>query len=208
MASPLDSVYSSGVGRLLFQNKTQRDELNTQGQYDDQDFNTMLQRMARQRGIDLLNQNHQANREGLFYSGQLTKRRREVEHDYSEREGDSRRDHDRRVAARAKALQNLGTITANPGSPLGYSGTGSAAFDLQDAYNDAVSRQLERDRQSQLFGADPTGGGGSAPAPPPSSPSGATKVAPSAAHGGQSWVYRQGASGKWIPVRPANAFGH
>jgi hypothetical protein len=216
VASPLDSTYANGVARLLFNNKTQKDQLTQQGDQDKQDIDTALQRMARQRSIDLLNQNHQANREGLFYSGQLTKRRGEVEHDYSDRQGDAQRDYDRRVAARAQALAQLGDITANAGSPLGYVGTGAAGLDLADLYQGAVDRQTERDHQSLL---DQQAAAAAAPPPPDSAPapaaaapsshaSGQTKVAASSAHGGAKWVYRLGESGKWIPVRPANAFGH
>lgn len=169
MATALDSQYASGVARLLYQTKRQRDDLGRQGRDDQADFDTMLHRMARDRATSLQNQNHQANREGLFYSGQLTKRRGDTERQYGEKEQDARTDLDRRATARASALNDLGTVVADPNSPLGYRGTGGAAFDLQDMFSSAVGRQLERDQGLQLQRQDdvgaPAAAGGAAGGP-------------------------------------------
>lgn len=143
---PRDAQYGAGAARLLYDNRQQRDELGLQGTQDQQDFDTMLKRMAESRTQDLLGQDHQANRDGLFYSGQLGKRRGAVEQDYGNRQFDNQTAFDRRVAARAKALQDIGQVSADEASPLGFSGTGRAGLDLTDLYNGAVQRRLQRDQ--------------------------------------------------------------
>ena len=135
-----DSTYNTGVAGLLFNNKNQRDDLNRQLGQGTEDFNTMLARMADARAKDLLATNYGANREGLFYSGQLGKRRGDVEKGYSQQESDARTSYNRQQEALNQALQRLGTITADPNSPTGYSATGQAGLDLTNLYNDATGR--------------------------------------------------------------------
>lgn len=143
--SPLDATYGSGVARLLFNNTNQRNQLNTQGGQATEDFNTMLARMADNRAKDLLAQNYQANNEGLLYSGQLGKRRGDVEKGYSQQQSDAQTAYDRAATARTQALQALGTVSADPSNPLGYTGTGQAGLDLSDLYNGAVARRQALD---------------------------------------------------------------
>jgi hypothetical protein len=138
---PRDATYNAGVAHLLFNNTNQRNQIGLQGTQATEDFNTMLARMADNRAKDLLSQNHAANHEGLFYSGQLSKRRGDVEKGYSQQQSDAQTAYDRAAAARAAALQQLGGITADPNNPLGYTGTGQAGLDLSDLYAGAIARQ-------------------------------------------------------------------
>ena len=101
--------------------------------------------MADNRAKDLLAQNYGANREGLFYSGQLGKRRGVVEKGYSQQQADAQTAYDRAAQARAQALQQLGGITADASNPLGYTATGQAGLDLADLYNGAVARRQALD---------------------------------------------------------------
>lgn len=218
---PRDSIFGFGVNGLIKSNQSQRDALKVQGEQATQDFNTMLQRMAENRANDLLAQNYNANKQGLFYSGQLGKRRDDVEKGYKQREDDARTSYDRANEARAAALDQLGTLVVDPTSPLGYSGTGDAFTQLAQLYGEAVGRQAHQDASgggdlaAALSLPAPADQPAATSAPPlaataptvtssgPQATTGSVKVAKSAAHGGQRWVYHLSASGKWIPVRPA-----
>jgi hypothetical protein len=135
-----DSQYGAGVNQLIFNNTNQRNDYNRQLGQNTQDFNTMLSRMADARAKDLLAQNYGANREGLFYSGQLGKRRDETNKGYDQKQQDAQTSYDRQQQALNDALQRLGTIIADGNSPTGYSATGQAGFDLGNLYSDATSR--------------------------------------------------------------------
>ena len=137
---PRDAAYNSGVAGLIFNNTNQRNDLNAQLSQGTQDFNTMLSRMADARAKDLLSANYAANKQGLFYSGQLGKRRGEIEKGYSQRQSDAQTAYDRQQAALNQALARLGTVVADPNSPTGYSATGQAGLDLANLYNDATGR--------------------------------------------------------------------
>jgi hypothetical protein len=220
--TPFDSQWTTGVAGLFFRNKNQRDDLSKQGEQATQDFNTMLSRMAESRANDLLAQNYAANQQGLFYSGQLGKRRGQVEQGYGQREQDARTDFNRAAEARAAALDRLGTVVADPNSPTGYSATGQAGLDLSDLFNQAIFRRdaanvgagdlaaaqelASPDVQQDVAEAMPIAD--TAPTFTSSGPQQTTggvaiKIAPSASHGGAKWVYHRAASGQWIPIRPA-----
>jgi hypothetical protein len=201
---PRDSTFNTSVAGLLFNNRNQRQDLETQNGQQAEDFNTMLARMADNRAQDLLAQNYAANKQGLFYSGQLGKRRDTVEKGYDQQKQDAQTAYDRGVQARAEALNRLGTITEDPNTAIGLSGTGEAGLSLADFLNQAVGRQAQQD----------AGGGGdtaasaqvgpaAAPAAPAAASSGDVVIRPSASHGGAKWVYRVGSTGKLIPIRPA-----
>jgi enamine deaminase RidA (YjgF/YER057c/UK114 family) len=217
---PRDSTFNSGVNGLLFNNKNQRADLTHQGEQATTDFNTMLARLAENRANDLLAQNYAANKQGLFYSGQLGKRRDTVDKGYTQQQTDAQTAYDRANAARQTALDRLGEFTADPNSPTGYSGTGQAGLDLSDLLSQAVGRQAGRDANgggdlaaaAQLGSPDAAAAAGAPDLPAPTATSSgpqpttggvAIKIAPSAAHGGAKWVYHRAASGQWIPIRPA-----
>jgi hypothetical protein len=202
--TPFDSQWTTGVAGLFFRNKNQRDDLSKQGEQATQDFNTMLSRMAESRANDLLAQNYAANKQGLFYSGQLGKRRDTVEKGYDQQKQDAQTAYDRGVQARAEALNRLGTITEDPNTAIGLSGTGEAGLSLADFLNQAVGRQTQQDASG---GGDTAAsaqvGPAAAPAAPAAASSGDVVIRPSASHGGAKWVYRVGSTGKLIPIRPA-----
>jgi hypothetical protein len=157
---PRDSEFNSGVAQLLFNTQNQRTDLTQQGAAATEDFNTMLARMADQRAQDLLAQNYAANKQGLFYSGQLTKRRGDVDKGYDQQQSDAQTAYNRAATARQQALDRLGTVTADASSPLGYSATGQAGLDLSSLYNGAVSRaqaaaQDAADRAAAATAAQP-----------------------------------------------------
>jgi hypothetical protein len=197
--SPLDSQYGSDVAGILFGNKNQRDDLSRQRSQGTEDFNTMLSRMADARAKDLQAQNYQANREGLFYSGQLGKRRDETSKGYDQQQQDAQTSYDRQQTALQQALDRLGTVSVDASSPLGYSGTGQAGLDLTNAYSGAIGRRSVLDQSY----TPPAPVAAPAAAAPAAAPAGAIKIAKSAAHGGARWVYRQNAAGGWTPIRPA-----
>jgi hypothetical protein len=196
--SPLDSQYGSDVAGILFGNKNQRDDLSRQQSQGTEDFNTMLARMADARAKDLQAQNYQANHEGLFYSGQLGKRRDETSKGYDQQQQDAQTSYDRQQTALQQALDRLGTVSADDSSPLGYAGTGQAGLDIANAYSGAIGRRATLDQ-----GYTPPAPAAPAVAAPAAAPAGAIKIAKSAAHGGARWVYRQNANGGWTPIRPA-----
>jgi hypothetical protein len=196
--SPLDSQYGSDVAGILFGNKNQRDDLSRQRSQGTEDFNTMLARMADARAKDLQAQNYQANREGLFYSGQLGKRRDETSKGYDQQQQDAQTSYDRQQTALQQALDRLGTVSADASSPLGYTGTGQAGLDIANAYSGAIGRRSVLDQ-----GYTPPAPAAPAAAAPAAAPAGAIKIAKSAAHGGARWVYRQNTAGGWTPIRPA-----
>jgi hypothetical protein len=197
--SPLDSQYGSDVAGILFGNKNQRDDLSRQRSQGTEDFNTMLARMADARAKDLQAQNYQANREGLFYSGQLGKRRDETSKGYDQQQQDAQTSYDRQQTALQQALDRLGTVSADASSPLGYTGTGQAGLDIANAYSGAIGRRATLDQGY----TPPAPAPAPAAAAPAAAPAGAIKIAKSAAHGGARWVYRQNAAGGWTPIRPA-----
>jgi hypothetical protein len=126
----------------------------------------MLGRLAENRANDLLAQNYAANKQGLFYSGQLGKRRDTVDKGYTQQQTDAQTAYDRANAARQTALDRLGEFTADPNSPTGYSGTGQAGLDLTDLLSQAVGRQAARDANG---GGDLAAAAqlGAPPTPPP-----------------------------------------
>jgi hypothetical protein len=195
--SPLDSQYGSDVAGILFGNKNQRDDLSRQQAQGTEDFNTMLARMADARAKDLQAQNYGANREGLFYSGQLGKRRDETNKGYDQQQQDAQTSYSRQQTALQQALDRLGTVSADSSSPLGYAGTGQAGLDIANAYSGAIGRQAAADQNyiPPAAAAPPTAAPAAAPRP--------LKIAASAAHGGAKWVYQQNSNGSWTPIRPA-----
>ena len=164
----------------------------------------MLTRLAENRTKDLLDTNHAANQQGLFYSGQLGKRRDDVEKAYQQQQDDARTSYDRDQAARRTALEGIGALAADPNSPLGYTGTGQAGIDLGALFGDAVTRRAANNAAGPADAAAATSlAPPSAVAPTATPAPRPIKIAASTAHGGRKWVYEQGASGKWIPIRPA-----
>ncbi|HEU4975290.1 MAG TPA: hypothetical protein VFT50_09390 [Baekduia sp.] len=161
--SPFDSNYNADVARLMFNNKQAHGAIDLEGTQDQQDFDTTLARMARARDEDLHSANVGANQEGLFYSGQLTKRRGNIEHDYGDRMSDAQTAFDRRAQARRAALDQLGSFAADESTPIGYAATGQAGLDLTDVVNAAIGRRLAANQDAPV---DP----GPPPPPPPPKP--------------------------------------
>lgn len=145
-ADPRDSQYGDDVTRLVADNKNAQDDLTQQGQYDTQDHALQGERLARQRAASLVSTNQGANQEGLFYSGQLGKRRGQVEQGFNDQVFDANTAFERAAAARAQQSQRLGSFTPDSSSPLGVTATGGAGLDLTAAYNAAVRRRLSADQ--------------------------------------------------------------
>jgi hypothetical protein len=153
-----DSAFNAGIASLLGQVQRQRASTDEQGRQSDQDYQTNLSRLAEQRARALTSTNETANQQGLFESGQLGKRRGQVNEGYDQTVGDQTLAHERSAAARAAALNDIGTLRADASSPYGYSATGNAQNALYGLLNDAAGRYAAAHYN------DP------APVPPPPAP--------------------------------------
>lgn len=102
-----DAQSAAERAALKFRTDNDRATIEQQGAYDRTDFQEALRRMATQRPKDERATREGANRQGLFYSGQLGKRLGELAVDYQRREGDARSEFDRREAAREAARRAL-----------------------------------------------------------------------------------------------------
>ena len=84
-----------------------------------------------------------ANRQGLFYSGQLGKAQGQVRTNAMEQQTAAQSAFNRAQAARLAQLDAIGTLVEDPNSPTGYAGTGGAASTLWGYYGDAVQRRID-----------------------------------------------------------------
>lgn len=194
-----DPTYTRSVADLMRRNQEARAGIEQEGQYDQQDYDRMAAQMKRALVEDLEGADYGANQQGLLYSGTLGKRRGLLERDSSERQADARTAFDRRVAARKAALEQMGTLIADPNSPSGFVGTGDAGSDLADLVDAAIGRRILANDDIPAPVAE------EAPeAAPPSEGAAAPKRLRSYVKNG--WFYREASdgSGRMLRIRPAS----
>lgn len=143
---PRDSTYWQNLAKLQFTRNQQQAQLTQEQAYADTDFAEAVRRRLGQKVEDVQNIRQGANREGLFYSGQLGKRQGDYEVDFQRREADAQTAYTRANAAREAARQALAE---------GYS------LDEAAAMAEAVDRQSARDLASP---PDPPGAAAAPPA--------------------------------------------
>jgi hypothetical protein len=102
-----DAQYLAEAAQRGFQRSQQLGQLGTQSTYDRSDTQEALRRMLTQRGLDEQSTRQNANRAGLFYSGQLGKSLGQVDTAYQQSQDDAQRAFDRREAARTAARQAI-----------------------------------------------------------------------------------------------------
>ena len=142
----VDSAFAGGVGGLASQIQAQRAGILQQGAYDAQDFAQQNVVRARQTALARENADYGANSGGNFYSGQLGKAQGIITRDSMEQQAAAQTAFNRAQAARQSALDQIGTIVADPNSPTGYAATGGAAQTLWNYVNSAQGRQLDRNQ--------------------------------------------------------------
>lgn len=105
-----DAGYLAGVGKLDFQKTQGLTQLQEQQAYDNTDYQEAVRRAAQGHTGDVQSTRETANKQGLFYSGQLDKRLygdSGVETLYQRQVNDANRDYQRRSAARTAARTAL-----------------------------------------------------------------------------------------------------
>lgn len=156
----VDSAFAGGVGGLASQIQAQRAGILQQGAYDAQDFAQQNVVRARQTALARENADYGANSGGNFYSGQLGKAQGIITRDSMEQQAAAQTAFNRAQAARQSALDQIGTIVADPNSPTGYAATGGAATSIWGYVGDAQGRQIERNQ-----GIDPPADAPPSPVP-------------------------------------------
>lgn len=147
-----DATYLADAALRAFKRRQELGQLALEDSHDSTDHQEAIRRLAEQRAPALQNTKQTANKQGLFYSGQLGKRLGEVERDFTRQEGDQGRDYDRRRAAREAARRAI-----ESGAPLEEAAAAAAAADRQ------IERDAERaDENALAENAAPT----AAPAAP------------------------------------------
>jgi hypothetical protein len=144
-----DAQAAAARAQALFDRNQRIGQLQQQGVYDSQDLAEALRRMHEQQPKDEQQTREGANRQGLFYSGQLGQRLGDLTTQYARREGDQQQNYQRREAARVAAIDAL-----NQGASVEDAGITAALLDRLTAGD------VEAAGSSSLV-ANPT-----APAPP------------------------------------------
>lgn len=124
-----DSTYAQVMANALKTYQQGLGDLSTADARDQEDLNTNVERLSRNRGDALTSATNSANKQGLLYSGVLTKRRGDVERDYGDREADLRR-------AVARAIQDRAGQRTTLGNTYGEV--------ERNARQEAITRALER----------------------------------------------------------------
>lgn len=128
-----DSQYLADAAQRAFERQQKITQLNTESRIDTTDFNEALRRMTESRAGVEQQTRQTANKQGLFYSGQLGKRLGDVATDFTRRQSDAQLQYDRREAARRAAIAAI-----EAGAPLEEAAAMAAAAD----------RQLARDQEA------------------------------------------------------------
>lgn len=108
-----DAQYLAEAAQAAFQRQTQIDAFNQQSQQDRGNRDEAIRRIIEKMTPDLQSINEGANRQGLFYSGQLTKRRDDYNKAVERQKGDLNTGFQQREDARTAAIKAL-----NQGAPL------------------------------------------------------------------------------------------
>ena len=127
-----------------------------------------------------------------------------METDFNQQGDDARLAFERDNADRAAALEALGNLTADPNSPVGFSGTGEAWRRIMDAYNGGVDRATERSRTTPVDpGPDDIAPAADGLIPPPAAA--APKKTPKS-YVKDGWFYREASdgSGRMLRIRRAS----
>ena len=201
---PRDSTYMNEAAGILADVLGRRQQFTLAGQRAAQDYATANQRREVNRQETLRGTDLNANAQGLLYSGTLGKRRGQVETDFNQQGDDARLAFERDNADRAAALEALGTLTADPNSPVGFSGTGEAWRRIMDAYNGGVDRATERSRTTPVDpGPDDIAPAADGLIPGPAATASPKKAPRSYVKGG--WYYREASdgSGRMLRIRRA-----
>jgi hypothetical protein len=119
-----DASYWADQALRNFQRKQQVDQLTQQSAYDKTDFQEALRRRVAQHPKDIQSTQEGANRQGLFYSGQMGKRLGDLETQYTRENSDAQQAYDRREAARSAARTAI-----EQGAPLEEAAALAAAAD-------------------------------------------------------------------------------
>jgi hypothetical protein len=113
----LDSIFAIDSAQLKFRDRNEIAGLAAQQTNDDTDYSESMRRIATQRGQALQNADENANARGLFYSGQLGKRRQQLEAQYKQTEGDAANSYQRAKSGRQGRVDEI-----NRGEPLELEG--------------------------------------------------------------------------------------
>ena len=145
-----DAEYLAAAAQRAFERKTALENLTSQGDTDKTDTQEAIRRLLAAAPEQRPGIRQGANREGLFYSGQLGKRSDAFEADLTQRQGDINLDFQRRENARIAARQAI-----ESGMPL----------EEAAALAESATRQVERDTTAANAGALTPTPGPAAPAP-------------------------------------------
>lgn len=133
-ASPIDATYLAEEAQRQAKLAADHAQLVQEGAYDKQDLTEAIRRMAIAQGHDTEATRVTANKQGLFFSGQLGKRIGDVNTAYTQRQGDAQQGFDRREAARQAASAALDQgYTLDQASGLAASADRKVAADQQAA---------------------------------------------------------------------------
>lgn len=123
-----DAQYLAEAGQRLQDRQAKTNELNANTQTDSQDTAEAIRRLLQSRGEVETSTKQTANKQGLFYSGQLGKRLGDVAADFTRRQSDAQLALDRREAAREAARRAI-----ESGAPLSEAAALAQAADRQIA---------------------------------------------------------------------------
>jgi hypothetical protein len=143
-ADPRDSTFGAGLAGLLGQIQAQRTAIQGADQLDQQQYGENQKTLAANRATSLDNTATNANREGLFYSGQLGKRQGDVNATYDAQATGETTALQQRQQARQSQLQQIGQISADASSPYGYTATGDAGTSFYNLLRDAADRRVSQ----------------------------------------------------------------
>lgn len=133
MAFTPDAQYLADAALRAFNRRQKLSELDTQSSQGRQDLQTMIRRLGEQRVKAVQSTRQGANKQGLFYSGQLGKQLGDVNKSYAQQQGDARQQFNRDEAARQAARTAI-----EAGAPLEEASAAAAATD----------RQIQRDQDA------------------------------------------------------------
>lgn len=140
--SPWDSTFFGEMAKnLLGSTNAAGDGVRDQAR-DDADFAVAQERAKRALAAQLLGADYGANKQGLLYSGHLGKARGDIEQSSADSAADVSTTYGRTKADRTTELDRIGGITAAPGTPLGYTGTGAAFTSFLDSAEASIARVI------------------------------------------------------------------
>lgn len=102
-----DAQSLAARARAIFDVTQQRQGLEQQGAYDTTDLGEAIRRLQVQQPRDTQTAREAANRQGLFYSGALSRNLDDLKASYLQRQGDLQQSYDRRKSARQSAIEAL-----------------------------------------------------------------------------------------------------